>query len=56
VSGYDALLASVINGKGAMGAQAGGAFNETELARAMVHLLNSAGGSFEEPAAPAAAE
>lgn len=54
-AGYDSLLASVINGKGAMGAQAGGAFNETELARAMVHILNSAGGSFEEPAAPAPA-
>lgn len=51
-AGYDSLLAAVINGKGAMGAQAGGAFNEIELARAMVYLVNSAGGTLEEPAVP----
>ena len=54
-AGYDSLLASVINGKGAMGAQAGGAFSDIELARAMVYLVNSAGGTLEEPAVPEAA-
>jgi len=55
-TGYDAMLASVINGKGAMGAQAGGAFSEVELARAVVHLVNASGGRLAEPAGEAAAE
>ncbi len=55
-TGYDALLASVINGKGAMGAQAGGAFGEVELARAMVHLVNASGGRLAEPVVEGAAE
>jgi cytochrome c5 len=54
-TGFDALLNSVLKGKGAMGAQSGGAFTDVELARAMVHLANAGGASFEEPAAPAAA-
>lgn len=53
--GYDALLNSVLKGKGAMGAQSGGAFNDIELARAMVHLVNAGGGTLQEPAAEAAA-
>lgn len=66
-TGYESLLNSVLKGKGAMGAQAGGAFNDLELGRAMVYLANAAGGNFPEPqaaeaeatepaAAPAAAE
>jgi len=55
-SGYEALLNSVLKGKGAMGAQAGGAFNDLELGRAVVHLANSAGGNFPEPQAPEATE
>lgn len=54
-TGYDALLNSVLKGKGAMGAQAGGAFTDVELGRAVVHLANSAGAKFQEPQAPAPA-
>ncbi len=52
-TGYEALLNSVIKGKGAMGAQAGGAYRDAELGRAVVHLANAAGGKFAEPQAPA---
>jgi hypothetical protein len=48
------LVNSALKGKGAMGAQAGGDFNDTEIARAVVYLVNSAGGKFEVPKAPAA--
>lgn len=54
-TGYDALLNSVLKGKGAMGAQGGGEYSDFELARAVVHLANESGGTLEEPAAPAAA-
>ena len=52
--GLDTLVTSALKGKGAMGAQGGGDFNDTEIARAVVYLANSAGGKFEEPKAPAA--
>lgn len=59
-TGYDALLTSVLKGKGAMGAQGGGAFRDEEIGRAVVHMVNAAGGNFAvpeaaAPAAPAAA-
>ena len=54
-NGYETLLTSALKGKGAMGAQGGGAFNDFEIGRAVVHLVNSAGGNFPEPQAPAAA-
>jgi cytochrome c5 len=54
-TGYEALLTSVIKGKGAMGAQGGGEYSDLELGRAVVFLVNKAGGSMAEPAAPAAA-
>ena len=54
-SGYEALLNSVLKGKGAMGAQGGGDFNDLEIGRAVVHLSNAAGGKFSEPQAPVAA-
>lgn len=54
-TGYDALLTSVLKGKGAMGAQGGGDYSDFELARAMVYLANESGGKLDEPAAPAAA-
>jgi cytochrome c5 len=54
-TGYEALLNSALKGKGAMGAQAGGAFTDVEIGRAVVHLANSAGGKFAEPQAPAPA-
>jgi cytochrome c5 len=55
-TGYDALLKSVINGKGAMPPRAGNpALDDVELGRAVVFMANTAGGNFKEPAAPAAA-
>jgi cytochrome c5 len=52
--GLDTLVTSALKGKGAMGAQAGGDFNDTEIARAVVYMANNAGAKFEEPKAPAA--
>jgi cytochrome c5 len=52
--GLQGLVNSALKGKGAMGAQGGGDFNDTEIARAVVYLANSAGGKFEEPKAPEA--
>ena len=54
-TGYDALLTAALKGKGAMGAQGGGDYSDTEIGRAVVHLVNNAGGKLEEPKAPAAA-
>lgn len=51
--GLDGLVSSALNGKGAMGAQAGGDFTDTEIARAVVYLTNSGGSQFAEPEAPA---
>ncbi len=53
-TGYEALLTSALKGKGAMGAQGGGAYTDVEIGRAVVHMANAAGGKFEVPAAPAA--
>ena len=53
-TGYEALLNSAVKGKGAMAAQVGGNFEEIEVGRAVVYMVNAAGGKFEEPAAPAA--
>ncbi|MDR7152912.1 cytochrome c5 [Hydrogenophaga palleronii] len=55
-TGYEALLNSVLKGKGAMGAQGGGAFSDVEIGRAVVHIANAGGASFTEPQAPAAEE
>jgi cytochrome c5 len=52
--GFDSLVQSALKGKGAMGAQGGGDFNDTEIARAVAYMANQAGGKFEEPKAPAA--
>ena len=41
--GYDALVQSALKGKGAMGAQGGGAFEDLEIARAVAHLANAGG-------------
>jgi cytochrome c5 len=48
-TGYDALLNSALKGKGAMGAQGGGDFEDTEIGRAVVYMANAAGGKFAEP-------
>ena len=54
-TGYDALWASALKGKGAMGAQGGGEYNDIEIGRAVVYLTAAAGGKFPIPdAAPAA--
>ncbi|RFP76053.1 cytochrome c5 family protein [Hydrogenophaga borbori] len=56
-TGYEALLNSALKGKGAMGAQGGGAFRDPEIGRAVVYMANAAGAKFAEPqlAAPASA-
>ncbi|SFC07998.1 Cytochrome c5 [Polaromonas sp. OV174] len=54
-TGFDSLWHSALKGKGAMGAQGGGDFEDLEIGRAVVYMTASAGGKFAEPAAPAAA-
>jgi cytochrome c5 len=54
-TGYEALLASALNGKGAMPKQGGGDASDYEIARAVVYLANRAGGKLDEPKAPAGA-
>jgi cytochrome c5 len=53
-TGLSAMVANVVKGKGAMPAKGGNpALDDYEIARAVVYMSNSAGGKFEEPAAPA---
>jgi len=54
-SGYEALLTSALKGKGAMPPQGGGDFEDLEVGRAVVHMVNASGGKLDEPKAPAAA-
>ncbi len=54
-TGYEALLNSVLKGKGAMPPQGGGQFSEYEIGRAVVYIANQGGGKLDEPKAPAAA-
>jgi cytochrome c5 len=54
-TGYEALLNSALKGKGAMGAQGGGDYSDTEIGRAVVYMANQAGAKFAEPAVPAPA-
>ena len=54
-TGFEALWNSALKGKGAMGAQGGGDFEDLEIGRAVVYMTAAAGGKFAEPAAPAAA-
>ena len=54
-TGLEALVTSALKGKGAMGAQSGGDFEDLEITRAVVYMANAAGGKFEAPKAPAAA-
>lgn len=53
-TGYEALLTSALKGKGAMGPQGGGDFEELEIGRAVVYMANASGAKFAEPKAPAA--
>lgn len=48
-TGYEALLASALKGKGNMTAQGGGDFEDAEIGRAVVHMANAAGAKFAEP-------
>ena len=47
--GYEALLTSALKGKGAMGAQGGGDFDDLEVGRAVVYMANEGGAKFSEP-------
>jgi cytochrome c5 len=53
--GYEALLNSALKGKGAMGAQGGGDFEDLEVGRAVVYMANAGGAKFAEPQKPAEA-
>jgi cytochrome c5 len=53
--GLDALVQSVINGKGAMAARAGTSaddYSDYELTRAVVYMTGQSGGKFSEPIEP----
>ena len=54
-TGFAALWNSALKGKGAMGAQGGGDFEDVEIGRAVVYMTAAAGGNFAEPAAAAPA-
>lgn len=58
--GYEALLTSALKGKGAMGPQGGGDFEDVEIGRAVVYMTNAAGGNLPVPdkagTAPAATD
>ena len=51
-TGFAALWNSALKGKGAMGAQGGGDYQDLEIGRAVVYMTAAAGGKFAEPAAP----
>jgi cytochrome c5 len=55
-NGYEALLSSALKGKGAMGAQGGGDFEDLEIGRAVVYMANASGGKLAEPKKPEAAK
>ena len=50
--GYDALLTSALKGKGAMGPQGGGDFEDFEIGRGVAYMANAAGAKFAEPKKP----
>jgi len=52
---YATLLEHALKGKGAMPAQGGGDFEDTEIGRAVVYMTNAAGASFPVPDRPAPA-
>ena len=54
-TGLETLITSVMKGKGAMGAQSGGDFEDLEIAHAVVYMANAGGAKFEAPKKPAAA-
>jgi cytochrome c5 len=50
--GYDALLTSALKGKGNMGPQGGGDFEDYEIGRGVAYMANAAGAKFAEPKKP----
>lgn len=48
-TGFEALWNSALKGKGAMGAQGGGDYEDQEIARAVVYMANAGGAKFTEP-------
>ncbi|RMX03020.1 cytochrome c5 family protein [Corticibacter populi] len=48
-TGFDALVKSALEGKGAMAPQGGGNFSDLEIARAVAYMTHAAGASFAEP-------
>jgi len=54
-TGYAALLTSALKGKGNMGAQGGGDYDDVEIGRALVYMANGAGGKLPVPERAAAA-
>ena len=54
--GYATLLEHALKGKGAMPAQGGGDFDDTEVGRAVVYMANAGGATFPVPDRPAATE
>lgn len=56
-TGFEALVASTIHGKGAMPPKGGAVqLSDFEIERAVVYMTSQAGGNFPEPAEPAAEE
>jgi cytochrome c5 len=53
--GYDALLVSALKGKGNMGPQGGGEFQDYEIGRGLAYMANAAGAKFAMPEVPKAA-
>lgn len=47
--GYEALLSAALKGKGNMGAQGGGDFEDAEIGRAVVYMANAVGAKFVTP-------
>jgi cytochrome c5 len=54
-TGYDALIASALKGKGNMPPQGGGDATDFEIGRAVVFMANKSGAKLDEPKAPAPA-
>jgi cytochrome c5 len=50
--GYEALLTSALKGKGNMGPQGGGDFEDYEIGRGVAYMANAAGAKFAEPKKP----
>ena len=52
--GFDALMTSPLKGKGNMGPQGGGNFEDYEVGRGVAYMANAAGAKFAEPKKPEA--